>query len=248
MRRHVLKTQVEIVKWRKLLRCQMTSNYEVKQWGAAGVRKSLQFGQDGTKTPSCVSEWGSASVGERLTRALVRFLRFGTSSSISSASSSWGKSPTSSFYGRDYCMLLLIVVMFGCLTPEDSCPCSFFFLKKKLGYISEIRLPIRWREHPPLKYVVLNQFLPLNHFPPSLLQPCAAWIHCSVKWLLYITAGHNRTKVCIPLPSETFQRLINSKFYCKVIYGAFMVSCNVCAPYIGYWMDGWINGWVMDGR
>lgn len=35
-----------------------------------------------------------------LTRALVRFLRFGTSSSISSVSSSWGKSPTSSFYRR----------------------------------------------------------------------------------------------------------------------------------------------------
>lgn len=33
------------------------------------------------------------------TRALVRFLRFGTSSSISSTSSSWGKSPTSNFCG-----------------------------------------------------------------------------------------------------------------------------------------------------
>lgn len=35
-----------------------------------------------------------------LTLALVRFLRFGTSSSMSSTSSSWGKSPTSSFYKR----------------------------------------------------------------------------------------------------------------------------------------------------
>lgn len=151
---------------------------------------------------------------KRLTRALVRFLRFGTSSSISSASSSWGKSPTSSFYGRY--VIGCSYLMFG---NPTFMPVSFLLLFLKTSVYLFNKINSQMKRAPATRRRRFKPNSPLNRFSSSLLQPCAARIHCSVKWLLHITAGHNCAKVCIPLPSVTCQRL-NSKIYYAVIYGA----------------------------
>lgn len=115
---------------------------------------------------------------------------------------------TESFYVVTQCL--------DVMTNQGSCP-SLYLLNKISNQMK--RAPAASRRHS-------KPNSPLTHFSRSLLQPCAASIHCSVKWLLHITAGHNCTKVCIPLPSETCHGL-NSKIYDTVICGAFIVLDNL---------------------